>query len=69
MIGFSVGGLVTRAFVLHTTSACKALVVLNCIFNSNPDNVQGVIARTNHVAEHRPDANAEAALSRWFNCE
>ncbi|NWD87077.1 alpha/beta hydrolase, partial [Pseudomonas sp. K5002] len=29
----------------------------------------GVIARTAQAAEHGPDANAEAALSRWFSRE
>jgi pimeloyl-ACP methyl ester carboxylesterase len=28
-----------------------------------------VIARTSQAAEHGPDANAEAALSRWFSRE
>jgi len=68
-IGFSMGGLVARAFALHYPERLQGLVVLNSVFNRSPEQREGVIARTAQAAEHGPDANAEAALSRWFSRE
>lgn len=69
VIGFSMGGLVARAFALHYPERLRGLVVLNSVFNRSPEQRAGVIARTSQAAEHGPDANAEAALSRWFSRE
>ncbi|WP_236190315.1 alpha/beta fold hydrolase [Pseudomonas paraglycinae] len=69
VIGFSMGGLVARAFALHYPDRLKSLVVLNSVFNRSEEQRAGVIARTAQAAEHGPDANAEAALSRWFSRE
>lgn len=69
VIGFSMGGLVARAFALHYPERLHGLVVLNSVFNRSPEQRAGVIARTAQAAEHGPDANAEAALSRWFSRE
>jgi len=69
VIGFSMGGLVARAFALHHPQRLEGLVVLNSVFNRSPEQRAGVIARTSQAAEHGPDANAEAALSRWFSRE
>ncbi|MGE8408949.1 MAG: alpha/beta fold hydrolase [Pseudomonas sp.] len=69
VIGFSMGGLVARAFALHYPQRLAALVVLNSVFNRSPEQSAGVIARAAQAAEHGPDANAEAALARWFSRE
>lgn len=69
VIGFSMGGLVARAFALHYPERLQGLVVLNTVFNRSAEQRAGVIARTAQAAEHGPDANAEAALSRWFSRE
>lgn len=69
VIGFSMGGLVARAFALHYPARLSALVVLNSVFNRSPEQSAGVIARAAQAAEHGPDANAEAALARWFSRE
>lgn len=69
VIGFSMGGLVARAFALHYPQYLQGLVVLNSVFNRTPEQRAGVIARTAQAAQHGPDANAEAALSRWFSRE
>lgn len=69
VVGFSMGGLVARAFALHCPQYLAGLVVLNSVFNRSPEQRAGVIARTAQAAEHGPDANAEAALSRWFSRE
>jgi pimeloyl-ACP methyl ester carboxylesterase len=69
VIGFSMGGLIARAFALHFPQRLEALVVLNSVFNRSEQQRAGVIERTAQAAEHGPDANAEAALSRWFSLE
>ncbi|GGK01515.1 alpha/beta fold hydrolase [Pseudomonas matsuisoli] len=69
VIGFSMGGLVARAFALRHPDRISSLVVLNSVFNRSPEQSAGVIARTAQAAEHGPDANAEAALKRWFSLE
>jgi len=69
VIGFSMGGLVARAFALHYPQHLQALVVLNSVFNRSLEQRAGVIERTAQAAEHGPNANAEAALSRWFSRE
>ncbi|HLA31309.1 MAG TPA: alpha/beta fold hydrolase [Pseudomonas sp.] len=69
IIGFSMGGLVARAFALRYPQHLQGLVVLNSVFNRNPEQSAGVIERTRQVAQYGPNANADAALSRWFSRE
>ncbi|MDO7911551.1 alpha/beta fold hydrolase [Pseudomonas monteilii] len=69
VIGFSMGGLVARAFALHYPQRLSALVVLNSVFNRTPEQSAGVIARAAQAAELGPDANVDAALERWFSPE
>ncbi|QLC73666.1 alpha/beta fold hydrolase [Pseudomonas sp. LPB0260] len=69
VVGFSMGGLVARAFALQQPARLSALVVLNSVFNRSPEQRAGVIERTAQVAEFGPAANAEAALARWFSRE
>ena len=69
VIGFSMGGLVARAFALHFPEHLSGMVILNSVFNRTAEQRAGVIARTSQAAEHGPDANAAEALSRWFSRE
>ncbi|AIR90465.1 alpha/beta fold hydrolase [Pseudomonas cremoricolorata] len=69
VIGFSMGGLVARAFALAYAQRVSALVVLNSVFNRSPEQSAGVIARAAQAAELGPDANVDAALERWFSRE
>lgn len=69
VIGFSMGGLVARAFALHHPERLDSLVVLNSVFNRSAPQRDRVVERTRQAAEHGPAANAEEALSRWFSHE
>ncbi|MDH2433406.1 alpha/beta fold hydrolase [Pokkaliibacter sp. MBI-7] len=69
VIGFSMGGLVARAFALHYPERLQGLVILNSVFRRTAEQRQGVLARTDQAAAMGPDANAEAALARWFSQE
>lgn len=69
IIGFSMGGLIARAFALHYPQLTSSLVILNSVFNRSPEQRAAVIERTRQVAQYGPNANAEAALTRWFSRE
>ena len=69
VIGFSMGGLVARAFALACPQRLSALVVLNSVFNRSTEQRAGVIARAAQAAQLGPDANVDAALERWFSRE
>ncbi|WP_027856328.1 alpha/beta fold hydrolase [Marinobacterium jannaschii] len=69
VIGFSMGGLVARAFALHYPQYLNGLVILNSVFNRTEEQRSGVMARTREVAIKGPAANVETALKRWFSEE
>lgn len=69
VVGFSMGGLVARAFTLHYPQRTQALVILNSVFRRSEQQRASVVERTRQAAEHGPDANAQEALSRWFSRE
>ncbi|PSJ36611.1 alpha/beta hydrolase [Zobellella taiwanensis] len=69
IVGFSMGGLVARAYALTHPEGLNSLVILNSVFNRTDEQRAGVIARTIQVAESGPGANADEALARWFSHE
>lgn len=69
VIGFSMGGLVARAFALHHPNYLSGLVILNSVFNRTEAQRSGVQARTAEVERKGPAANVESALKRWFSEE
>ncbi|MCV6590330.1 MAG: alpha/beta fold hydrolase [Marinobacterium sp.] len=69
VLGFSMGGLVARAFALHYPQYLNGLVILNSVFNRSEAQRSGVMARTLEVAKKGPAANVETALKRWFSEE
>ncbi len=69
LIGFSMGGLVARAFALHHGDYLNGLVILNSVFNRSEEQRSGIQARIKEVAVRGPEANVDAALKRWFSEE
>lgn len=69
VIGFSMGGLVARAFALHYPAAAAGLAILNSVYERTPQQQAAVVARAHQVALDGPAANVEAALQRWFSDE
>lgn len=69
LIGFSMGGLVARAFALHYPDYLNSLVILNSVFNRSDEQRSGIQARIKEVAVRGPEANVDAALKRWFSEE
>lgn len=69
LVGFSMGGLVARAFALHYPEYLDSLVILNSVFNRTEEQRSGIQARTKEVAIKGPSANVDAAIKRWFSEE
>ncbi|WP_296930058.1 alpha/beta fold hydrolase [uncultured Marinobacter sp.] len=67
VMGFSMGGLVARAFALLYPDRLQALVVLSSVFNRNDQERAGVSQRLAQTLEQGPAANVEGALERWFS--
>ncbi|RAU35043.1 alpha/beta fold hydrolase [Pseudomonas sp. RIT411] len=69
VVGFSMGGLVARAFALGHPQRLDALVILNSVFNRSVEQRSGVLERTRQAELEGPDANLDSALARWFSRE
>ncbi|WP_428773933.1 alpha/beta fold hydrolase [Vibrio sp.] len=69
VVGFSMGGLVARAFALKYTHRIDRLVILNSVFNRTEDQRNNVLSRCQEVKKLGPGANVEAAIERWFSKE
>lgn len=69
VLGFSMGGLVARAFALQAPNRLEALIILSSVFERNEEQKQGVQARIQQVREQGPSANIEGALKRWFSAD
>lgn len=67
VLGFSMGGLVARAFALQHPERLAALIILSSVFERNEEQKSGVQARVRQTYEHGPSANIDEALKRWFS--
>ncbi|WP_051902029.1 alpha/beta fold hydrolase [Photobacterium sanctipauli] len=69
VVGFSMGGLVARAFALKYSHRIDRLVILNSVFNRTEEQRSNVLSRCKEVKKLGPGANVEAAIERWFSKE
>lgn len=67
VVGFSMGGLVARAFALRHPERLVGMVVLSSVFERDANERAGVQQRLAQTREQGPSANVEAALRRWFS--
>lgn len=67
LIGFSMGALVARAFAFLYPERLTALVLMNGVFEREPDVRANILARVAEVQAHGPGANMDAAIERWFS--
>lgn len=67
VVGFSMGGLVARAFALRHPARLAALVVLSSVFERDANQRAGVRQRLTQTREQGPSANVDEALQRWFS--
>ncbi|SDL03039.1 3-oxoadipate enol-lactonase [Modicisalibacter muralis] len=67
VVGFSMGGLVARAFALRHPQRLTAMVVLSSVFRRDADQRAGVRQRLVQARDQGPAANVDEALERWFS--
>lgn len=66
IVGFSLGGLIARAFALAHPGKTAALVVMNSAHARTPEQRDSINARVRQAETAGPAATVDAALTRWF---
>ena len=69
LIGFSLGGLINRAFALEHPDKTTALVILNSAHARTAAQRDSIELRVRQAKESGPAATVDAALERWFSEE
>lgn len=67
LVGFSLGGLIARAFTLAHPQRVTALAILNSAHARTPEERESVLRRVHEAQAGGPGATVAAALERWFN--
>jgi len=66
VVGFSLGGMINRAFAIAHPDRVSALAILNSVHGRTRAEAAAVRARVDQAAEGGPEATVAAALERWF---
>ena len=66
LVGFSLGGMIARAYTIARPERVNALVVLNSPHDRTEAERATVCARAEQAATDGPGATVDAALERWF---
>ncbi|MEM6375032.1 MAG: alpha/beta fold hydrolase [Pseudomonadota bacterium] len=66
IIGFSLGGMITRRFAQDYPDRASALVILNSAHRRSDAAQRAIEARVDQARRDGPAATVEAALERWF---
>lgn len=66
IVGFSLGGLIVRAFALRHPERLAALGIMNTWFQRTPYESSLVVNRMASVAQSGPSASVTPAIHRWF---
>lgn len=66
LVGFSLGGMIVRAFALAHPERVTALAILNSAHDRTEAERAAVLKRVEQAARDGPRATVEAALERWF---
>jgi len=67
LVGFSLGGLINRAFALAHPDKTSALVILNSAHARTDEQRASIDLRVQQARESGPSATIDAALERWFS--
>lgn len=67
LVGFSLGGLIVRAFALAHPKKTNALVILNSAHARTDAQREAILERVQQAQDFGPTATIEAALIRWFS--
>ena len=66
LVGFSLGGMIVRAFALAYPERVSALVVLNSAHDRTEAERDAIRLRVEQAAQGGPEATLDGALDRWF---
>jgi 3-oxoadipate enol-lactonase len=66
LVGFSLGGMIVRAFALAHPERVSALAILNSAHDRTDAERAAVLVRVEQAAREGPRATVKAALERWF---
>ncbi len=66
IVGFSLGGMINRRFVMDHPGRVLALVILNSPHERSPEAQRLVEARAAETGAGGPEATIDATLERWF---
>ncbi|MEE8228040.1 MAG: alpha/beta fold hydrolase [Kiloniellales bacterium] len=66
LVGFSLGGMIVRAFALAHPERVSALAILNSAHDRTDAERAAVLVRVEQAARLGPRVTVEAALERWF---
>lgn len=69
LAGFSLGGVINRAYALAHLERLTSLVILNSYHDRTPEQRAAVLQRVEQAREEGPTATVDAALQRWFTPE
>lgn len=69
IVGFSLGGLIARAFALAHPRKTAALVIMNSAHARTREQREAIQARVDQARDAGPSATIEDALQRWFSDE
>jgi len=67
IVGFSLGGLIARAFALQHPDRAAALVILNSAHARSDEEREAIYVRVRQARDFGPAATIDDALQRWFS--
>ncbi len=69
LIGFSLGGMINRKFVMDYPDLVQSLVILNSPHERSPEQQRIMEERVQDTSQGGPEATIETSLARWFTPE
>lgn len=69
LVGFSMGGMVSKAFALTNKGRLKTLTIMSAVANRTNDQRKAILQRVNEVKVNGAASSIEAAIQRWFTQE
>ena len=66
LVGFSLGAMIVKRFVIDNPNSVKGLVITHSVFNRNSDQRKAIDKRLNSVQKNGIGEIIEPAIQRWF---
>ncbi len=69
VVGFSLGGMIARRFVLDHPGRVSAMAILHSPHDRTPAEREAILKRVRQTEGSGPSSTADAALERWFTAD